>query len=353
MGKEQELLQAVKNGDLVSTQKLLSKLKSSRNKLLSSNKRLNINFQDCDGFSALHHAALTGTTDMISVLIQAQAMVDIRDTNGMRPLHYASWQGKGDCVLTLLRAGASVNAVSLDGQIPLHLAAQYGHFEVSEMLLQHQSNPCLINKAKKTPLDLACEFGRIKVAQLLLSSNMVVALVEGDKKEPTDSAYTTPLHLAASLYGKTEVVRLLLEVGSQKTNSRTRLRSHWSTAAAAVSELNSQTDHVGNLCSQAGIDVNIRNTYNQTALDIVNQFTTSHASKDIKQLLRDATGVLQVRALKDFWNIHDPTALNVRAGDIITVSLPRPAVLCQMENLMRTTMMNLHFLKVACPPTPL
>lgn len=34
------------------------------------------------------------------------------------------------------------------------------------------------------------------------------------------------------------------------------------------------------------MDVNIRNTYNQTALDIVNQFTTSHASKDIKQLLR-------------------------------------------------------------------
>lgn len=91
------------------------------------------------------------------------------------------------------------------------------------------------------------------------------------------------------------------------------------------------------------MDVNIRNTYNQTALDIVNQFTTSHASRDIKQLLRgapldgadpsgrsqrlgsppvsssDATGVLQVRALKDYWNLHDPTALNIRAGDVITV----------------------------------
>ncbi|XP_041719581.2 caskin-2 isoform X8 [Coregonus clupeaformis] len=89
----------------------------------------------------------------------------------------------------------------------------------------------------------------------------------------------TALHEAA-LYGKTEVVRQLLE---------------------------------------AGIDVNIRNTYNQTALDIVNQFTTSHASKDIKQLLRDATGVLQVRALKDYWNLHDPTALNIRAGDVIMV----------------------------------
>jgi hypothetical protein len=37
---------------------------------------------------------------------------------------------------------------------------------------------------------------------------------------------------------------------------------------------------------QAGVDVNIRNTYNQTALDIVNQFTTSGASTEIKQMLR-------------------------------------------------------------------
>lgn len=147
------------------------------------------------------------------------------------------------------------------------------------------------------------------------------------------------------------------------------------------------------LYPQGGVDVNIRNTYNQTALDIVNQFTTSQASREIKQLLRgkcvsrsptpvgtrkysrsgcprtrmshswawgwsggmlgndeagawgrvttgtgevwrrpedpritpvlpllsEASGILKVRALKDFWNLHDPTALNIRAGDIITV----------------------------------
>lgn len=39
----------------------------------------------------------------------------------------------------------------------------------------------------------------------------------------------------------------------------------------------------------------------------------------------EASGILKVRALKDFWNLHDPTALNVRAGDIITVRLlPTP-----------------------------
>lgn len=36
-------------------------------------------------------------------------------------------------------------------------------------------------------------------------------------------------------------------------------------------------------------------------------------------LLLEASGILKVRALKDFWNLHDPTALNVRAGDVITV----------------------------------
>lgn len=311
MGKEQDLLQAVKNGDLASTQKLLSRLRPNRNKLLGSTKRLNVNYQDSDGFSALHHAALTGTSELLSALLDAQASVDIKDSNGMRPLHYAAWQGKADSVLLLLRSGASVNGVSLDGHIPLHLAAQYGHFEVSEMLLQHQSNPCLLNKAKKTPLDLACEFGRLKVAQLLLSSNMVAALLEGERKEPTDSAFTTPLHLAAR-NGHKDIIRLLLKAGidiNKTTKSGTALHE---------ASLYGKTEVV-RLLLDAGVDVNIRNTYNQTALDIVNQFTTSHASRDIKQLLRDATGVLQVRALKDYWNVHDPTALNIRAGDIITV----------------------------------
>uniref|UniRef100_A0A8C2AF13 Caskin-2 n=1 Tax=Cyprinus carpio TaxID=7962 RepID=A0A8C2AF13_CYPCA len=256
-------------------------------------------------FSALHHAALTGTTDLLSLLLEAQATVDIKDSNGMRPLHYAAWQGKADSVLTLLRAGASVNGASQDGQIPLHLAAQYGHYEVSEMLLQHQSNPCTVNKAKKTPLDLACEFGRHKVTQLLLSSNMVVALLEGNGRD------NTPLHLAAR-NGHKDIIRLLLKAGidiNRTTKSGTALHE---------AALYGKTEVV-KLLLDAGIDVNIRNTYNQTALDIVNQFTTSHASKEIKQLLRDASGALQVRALKDYWNLHDPTALNIRAGDIIMV----------------------------------
>ncbi|NXN12571.1 CSKI2 protein, partial [Indicator maculatus] len=316
MGREQELIQAVKNGDVPSVQKLVAKIKASKSKLLGSAKRLNVNYQDADGFSALHHAALGGSLDLISLLLEAQATVDIKDSNGMRPLHYAAWQGRVEPVRVLLRAAASVNMASLDGQIPLHLSAQYGHYEVSEMLLQHQSNPCIINKAKKTPLDLACEFGRLKVAQLLLNSHLCVALLEGQSKDATDPNYTTPLHLAAK-NGHKEIIRQLLKAGIE-INKQTKTGTALHEAA-----LYGKTEVV-RLLLEGGVDVNIRNTYNQTALDIVNQFTTSHASKDIKQLLREASGILKVRALKDFWNLHDPTALNVRAGDVITVLEQHP-----------------------------
>ncbi|XP_066443608.1 caskin-2 isoform X2 [Eleutherodactylus coqui] len=283
----------------------------SRPKLLGSTKRLNINYQDSDGFSALHHAALSGNSELLLLLLETQAAVDIRDGNGMRPLHYAAWQGQPEPVRLLLRAAASVNTASNDGQIPLHLAAQYGHYEVSETLLQHQSNPCHVNKSKKTPLDLACEFGRVKVVQLLLNSHLCVSLLEGLSKDPTDANFTTPLHLAAK-NGHREVIRLLLKSGIE-INKVTKMGT-----ALHEASLCGKTEVV-KLLIENGVDVNIRNTYNQTALDIVNQFTTTHASTDIKQLLREASGILKVRALKDFWNAHDPTALNIRAGDLITV----------------------------------
>ncbi|GLD68352.1 caskin-2-like protein [Lates japonicus] len=75
MGKEQDLLQAVKSGDLLSTQKLLSKLKTNRNKLLGSTKRLNVNYQDSDGAgnqSESTRASLGGSAAARSVQLSQQ-----------------------------------------------------------------------------------------------------------------------------------------------------------------------------------------------------------------------------------------------------------------------------------------
>ncbi|NWS46408.1 CSKI1 protein, partial [Probosciger aterrimus] len=283
--------------------------------LLGSAKKVNVNFQDTDGFSALHHAALNGNTELISLLLEAQAAVDIKDNKGkslgMRPLHYAAWQGKKEPMKMVLKAGSSVNIPSDEGQIPLHLAAQHGHYDVSEMLLQHQSNPCIMDNSGKTPLDLACEFGRVGVVQLLLNSNMCAALLEPKPGDATDPNGTSPLHLAAK-NGHIDIIRLLLQAGID-INRQTKAGTALHEAA-----LCGKTDVV-RLLLDGGINAHVRNTYNQTALDIVNQFTTSQASKEIKQMLRDASAALQVRAIKDYCNNYDLTSLNVKAGDVITV----------------------------------
>ncbi|XP_061604160.1 caskin-1 isoform X9 [Phyllopteryx taeniolatus] len=316
MGKDQELLQAVKTEDLLAVQKLLQRPRPGKAKLLGSAKKVNVNFQDTDGFSPLHHAALNGNTELIALLLESQAAVDIRDQKGMRPLHYAAWQGKAEPMKTLLKSGSSVNIQSDEGQIPLHLSAQHGHYDVSEMLLQHQSNPCIVDNAGKTPLDLACEFGRVGVVQLLLSSNMCAALLEPKKGDTTDPNGTSPLHLAAK-NGHIDIIRLLIQSGID-INRQTKAGTALHEAA-----LCGKTEAV-RLLLESGINATVRNTYSQTALDIVYQFTATQASKEIKQLLRDASAALQVRALKDYCNNYDLTSLNIKAGDVITVLEQHP-----------------------------
>ncbi|XP_042777347.1 caskin-1 [Panthera leo] len=316
MGKEQELVQAVKAEDVGTAQRLLQRPRPGKAKLLGSTKKINVNFQDPDGFSALHHAALNGNTELITLLLEAQAAVDIKDNKGMRPLHYAAWQGRKEPMKLVLKAGSAVNIPSDEGHIPLHLAAQHGHYDVSEMLLQHQSNPCMVDNSGKTPLDLACEFGRVGVVQLLLNSNMCAALLEPRPGDTTDPNGTSPLHLAAK-NGHIDIIRLLLQAGidiNRQTKSGTALHE---------AALCGKTEVV-RLLLDNGINAHVRNTYSQTALDIVHQFTTSQASKEIKQLLREASAALQVRATKDYCNNYDLTSLNVKAGDIITVLEQHP-----------------------------
>ncbi|GAB1300669.1 Caskin-1 [Apodemus speciosus] len=366
MGKEQELVQAVKAEDVGTAQRLLQRPRPGKAKLLGSTKKINVNFQDPDGFSALHHAALNGNTELISLLLEAQAAVDIKDNKGMRPLHYAAWQGRKEPMKLVLKAGSAVNVPSDEGHIPLHLAAQHGHYDVSEMLLQHQSNPCMVDNSGKTPLDLACEFGRVGVVQLLLSSNMCAALLEPRPGDSTDPNGTSPLHLAAK-NGHIDIIRPWLSWNSlcRPGWPRTQKSACLCLPSAGITgvchhrparlvlipsiqdpmlllqagiDINRQTKsgtalHEAALCGKtevvrllldSGINAQVRNTYSQTALDIVHQFTTSQASKEIKQLLREASAALQVRATKDYCNNYDLTSLNVKAGDIITVLEQHP-----------------------------
>ncbi|XP_038064394.1 caskin-2-like [Patiria miniata] len=309
MGKDMELLKAVKEEDIAQVQRIVAKVKAKQKKQ-GTIKRSLVNHQDEDGFSALHHAALNSNCNIMAALLDCnQISVDIKDNKGMRPLHYAAWQGKVQPVYLLVKFGSAPNDGSQDGETPLHLASQHGSHMVVDTLLQFKANPTLKNKSGKTALDLAAEFGRLKVVQLLMNSNQSTALLDFPSR--TRVSMHTPLHVAAK-NGHSDVIRVLLEYGidiNRETPNGTALHE---AALAGKSE-------VVKLLIASGIDVYKKNSHGQTALDIVNKFTPTRAAQDIKQLLRESIGGSHARALQDYIRIHDRSALSFKAGDIISI----------------------------------
>ena len=74
-----------------------------------------------DSAYPLHYAANTHA-DMIQLLIEHGADVDVRDDKGKTPLHCAAVTANLENMRALLENGADVNAVDDEGNTPLQLA---------------------------------------------------------------------------------------------------------------------------------------------------------------------------------------------------------------------------------------
>ena len=85
MGKSdhQDIIAVVRAEDLGALQKLLSRPKGKSSKIslgvVGPAKKLNVNGQDDDGLTPLHHAALSGNVRIISLLLENGAVVNVPD----------------------------------------------------------------------------------------------------------------------------------------------------------------------------------------------------------------------------------------------------------------------------------
>uniref|UniRef100_A0A3P8WM50 Ankyrin repeat and sterile alpha motif domain containing 1A n=1 Tax=Cynoglossus semilaevis TaxID=244447 RepID=A0A3P8WM50_CYNSE len=296
MGKEQELLEAARTGNLAAVEKLLSGKRQSAgagsglsgaigsgnsgghgasshplSSLLSIWRGPNVNCVDSTGYTPLHHAALNGHRSVVEVLLRNEAFTNIADNKGCYPLHLAAWKGDEHIVKLLVHQGPShpkINEQNNDNETPLHCAAQYGHIEVVQLLLEELTDPTMRNNKFETPLDLAALYGRLEVVKLLLSAHPNLL--------SCNTKTHTPLHLA-SRNGHLSVVEVLLDAGMD-INYETEKGSALHEAA-----LYGKTDVVQKLLS-AGIDVNILDKKGLAALDTVKDMP-SQKSREIAALI--------------------------------------------------------------------
>ncbi|XP_075790100.1 ankyrin repeat and sterile alpha motif domain-containing protein 1B isoform X11 [Pelodiscus sinensis] len=283
MGKDQELLEAARTGNVALVEKLLSGRKGGilgsgsgaipLSSLLSIWRGPNINCTDSSGYTALHHAALNGHRDVVIKLLQYEASTNVADNKGYFPIHLAAWKGDVDIVKILIHHGPShsrVNEQNNENETALHCAAQYGHSEVVAVLLEELTDPTIRNNKLETPLDLAALYGRLQVVKMII--NAYPNLMSCNTRKHT------PLHLAAR-NGHKAVVQVLLEAGMD-VSCQTEKGSALHEAA-----LFGKVDVV-RILLETGIDANIKDSLGRTVFDILKEHP-SQQSLQIATLLQE------------------------------------------------------------------
>jgi len=93
-------LEAVRNGDTDETQKILE----------TRDEKINVNFYDNEGQTALHQSCMDGNLKLVKLLVKFGADVKLANRDGWNALHIAAFGGHQDIILYLIRAGRTVSS---------------------------------------------------------------------------------------------------------------------------------------------------------------------------------------------------------------------------------------------------
>ncbi|KAI5848783.1 ankyrin repeat-containing domain protein [Morchella snyderi] len=203
---------------------------------------------------ALHHAAASGSTASIEILLGMGSSVHARDEDGSCPLHYAASAGHTAAAELLLDRGADIDAENKNHDTALAFGAAGGHEILVRVLLERGA---AVNLADRTNrgfvLANAASGGNQCVVQMLIDRGADINLTGGD--------WDTAL-VAASCRRHQSIVQLLLDNGADV--NLTGGASGTALAAAAKS----WNESVVQLLLDSGADVNITGGKRGTALAV-------------------------------------------------------------------------------------
>ena len=231
---------------------------------------VDVNQQDSEDWTALHHArrdADVVKVDIVQVLIDAGADIEMKDDDGFLPLHYACELGTLDVVKIFARLGA-VCAADYTGHACLSLAAESGHTETVRYLL------CLpeveVNYREvdgKTALHCAVRKNHSDVVQVLINV--------GSDIDTKDNKGNSPLHDACN-NGLIDIVKMLVEAGVDVRDTDDQ-----GDTCLMLAAYFGHTDTVRYLVGLPEVELNHRADDDKTAL----QCAVDQNHKDIAQLL--------------------------------------------------------------------
>ncbi|WP_264687682.1 ankyrin repeat domain-containing protein [Wolbachia endosymbiont (group B) of Erynnis tages] len=242
---------------------------------------------DKDKFSTswttVHYAVYNGNmslfNDIFQFLSDKETMINTKDSSDWTPLHYAVYYNALDVVKFLVNKGADISVKDKDSKTPLDLAAQENDTNVAEFLKQTELDKKLLaavqdaglNEVKDlinqkaninakdmygwTLLHFAASRDKLSVVEFLFNNNANI--------NAKDVYGNTPLHVAAQYSSSLEIVKFLLDKDISGINNITN--NGWTPLHVAIqgNKLNTVELLLGR-----GADIEVRDIYNQTSLDL-------------------------------------------------------------------------------------
>jgi len=200
------LLEASKLGNIDICRELLDKSKGDL--------RGDVNTKGDNGWTPFHFACLSGNMNLIKLLLNHDADIEVETTLKFNSLHIAAQKGYTEIAQMLIELGVELNARDMFNNTPLHYAAQNGNFLLknweSKRLLGHRDTVRLLLSRPSTDLTiknndkkLACDLVNPKDKELkkffdmFMSEKSLLATKVPNKNKPTTAQRLfAPTHIS-------------------------------------------------------------------------------------------------------------------------------------------------------------
>jgi len=137
------------------------------------------------GQTVLHSAAHAGHAEIVRLLLDAKATVDVKSKSGQTPLFFAIAGSHVDAASCLLGAGANPNIKDMSRLTPLFYAANNGKLPIVKTLIDAGADPEARDPEGRTPADWATKKGHKGVADYLLAAPKSVASAIRARSSPS------------------------------------------------------------------------------------------------------------------------------------------------------------------------
>ncbi|XP_069097143.1 E3 ubiquitin-protein ligase MIB2 isoform X5 [Pleurodeles waltl] len=228
------------------------------------------------GRTALQVASHLGCFEVVQVLLQAQANIDLKDDEGDAALHYAAFGNQPQVAELLVSKGATTDLLNNAECTALYIAVNKGFTEVVRVLCQHNCAVNVQDSLGDTPLHYAISADFTSIIEILIDVPNIDLTVQNRQS-------FNLLHHAA-LKGNTLAVTKILSRARQLVDSK----KEDGFTALHLASLNNHKDVAEILIQEGRCDVNVRNNRNQSSLHLA--VTQGHAGL-VQLLVREGADV--------------------------------------------------------------